>query len=202
MMRLHHVGNLLVMNGANGDARPVGIVTDRDITISVVATKLDPAVFTVGDLLTTELVAANEDQGVFETIQQMRVKGIRRLPVVDRDGKLVGILSLDDLIQLLAEEMSELAKLITEAKEAQPQAHGAAAEARAVAPHDTDTNLTREGASIGTTGYMSPEQVQGLKLDARRTESITERASFSLSISSWSSPILLSIQSLSSALRL
>ena len=113
MMRLYHVGNLLVMSGKNGDARPVGIVTDRDITISVVATKLDPAVFTVGDLLTEELVAANEDQGVFETIQQMRLKGIRRLPVVDRDGKLVGILSLDDLIQLLAEEMSELAKLIS-----------------------------------------------------------------------------------------
>ena len=113
MMRQHHVGNLLVMNGKNGDSRPVGIVTDRDITIGVVATRLDPAVFTVGDLLTTELVAANEDQGVFETIQQMRLKGIRRVPVVDHDGKLVGILSLDDLIQLLAEEMSELAKLIT-----------------------------------------------------------------------------------------
>ena len=81
--------------------------------VIVVATKLDPAVFTVGDLLTEELVAANEDQGVFETIQQMRLKGIRRVPVVDREGRLVGILSLDDLIQLLAEEMSELAKLIT-----------------------------------------------------------------------------------------
>jgi CBS domain-containing protein len=121
MMRQHHVGNVLIVDRANGDGAPVGIVTDRDITISVVATKLDPSVFTLGDLVTEKLVAAQEDQGIFETIQQMRLKGIRRMPVVTREGKLVGIVSIDDVIQLLAEEMSELSKLISheQAREAQ-----------------------------------------------------------------------------------
>lgn len=121
LMRQHHVGNLLIVDRPNGDGRPVGIVTDRDITISVVATKLDPSVFTLGDLVTDNLVFAHEEQGVFETIQQMRVKGIRRMPVVDKAGKLIGIVSVDDLIQLLAEEMGELSKLISheQAREAQ-----------------------------------------------------------------------------------
>ena len=113
LMRQHHVGNLLIVDRPNGDGRPIGIVTDRDITISVVATKLDPSVFTLGDLVTENLVSAREDQGVFETIQQMRLKGIRRMPVVNKDGKLVGIVSVDDVIQLLAEEMNELSKLIS-----------------------------------------------------------------------------------------
>src|SRR5215472_157037 len=113
LMRQRHVGNLLIVDRTNGDGKPVGIVTDRDITISVVATKLDPSVFTLGDLVTEKLVAASEDQGIFETIQQMRLKGIRRMPVVNKDGKLVGIVSVDDVIQLLAEEMNELSKLIS-----------------------------------------------------------------------------------------
>jgi len=58
------------------------------------------------------LVTVREDQGVFECMQQMRINGIRRMPVLDLKGGLVGIISLDDLIQLLAEEMSELAKVI------------------------------------------------------------------------------------------
>ena len=121
LMRQHHVGNVLIVDRANGHGQPVGIVTDRDITISVVATKLDPSVFTLGDLVTEKLVAAKEDQGIFETIQQMRAKGIRRMPVVNKEGDLVGIVSVDDLIRLLAEEMNELSKLISheQAREAQ-----------------------------------------------------------------------------------
>lgn len=114
LMRQNHVGNLVIVDRANGGGKPIGIVTDRDITISVVATKLDPSVFTLGDMITEKLVAAREDQGIFETIQQMRMKGIRRLPVIDKEGKLTGIVSLDDLIQLLAKEMNELSKLISQ----------------------------------------------------------------------------------------
>jgi len=113
LMRQNHVGNLVVVDQRNGSLAPVGIVTDRDITVSVVATKLDPSVFTVGDLMGQELVIAREDQGIFETIRQMRTNGIRRMPVVSPEGKLIGIVSVDDLIQLLAEEMSELSKLIS-----------------------------------------------------------------------------------------
>ncbi len=113
LMRRFHVGNLVIVDGKGSRARPIGIVTDRDIVLSVVATGLDPAVFTLGDLAINALVTCTEDQGVFECIQQMRRHGVRRMPVVDRDGGLVGIVAVDDLVQLLAEEMGELGKLIT-----------------------------------------------------------------------------------------
>ena len=73
---------------------------------------LNTAVYTVGDLVAREVVTVAQEQGVFETIQQMRMSGVRRMPVVDRAGGLVGIISVDDLIQLLSDEMNELAKLI------------------------------------------------------------------------------------------
>ncbi|HSR08302.1 MAG TPA: CBS domain-containing protein [Bryobacteraceae bacterium] len=114
LMRRHHVGDLVVVEErADGRKIPVGIVTDRDIVVSVVAPTLNAAVYTVGDLAIRELVTLKEDQGVFEAIQQMRVSGVRRMPVVDGAGGLVGIISVDDLVQLLSEEMSELAKLIS-----------------------------------------------------------------------------------------
>lgn len=113
LMRENHVGDLLVMDPSKGSRVPVGIVTDRDIVVAVVAPDLDPALLTVGDVMSSELETALEDQGVFETIQQMRSAGVRRIPVVTRQGDLVGIVSIDDLIQLLAEEMTELAKLIS-----------------------------------------------------------------------------------------
>ncbi|HLH42552.1 MAG TPA: CBS domain-containing protein [Bryobacteraceae bacterium] len=121
LMRQNHVGNLVVVDQRNGSRTPVGIVTDRDITVSVVATKLDPSVFTVGDLMGQELIVAQGDQGIFETIRQMRTHGIRRMPVISGEGDLIGIVSVDDLIQLLAEEMNELSKLISheQAREAQ-----------------------------------------------------------------------------------
>lgn len=112
VMRQFHVGDLVVVDDAGGRRRPVGIITDRDVVLSVVATGLDPEVFTLGDLVTRDLVTAYEDEGVFEAIQKMRSHGVRRMPVVDREGELVGILSVDDLVQLLAEEMAELGKLI------------------------------------------------------------------------------------------
>jgi CBS domain-containing protein len=121
LMRKHHVGDLVVIEESEGKRIPVGIVTDRDIVVSVVSMKLDPNVFSVGDLVFTDVVTIREDQGIFETMQQMRKHGVRRIPVVDRRGGLAGIISIDDLIQLLAEEMNELAKLISreQAREAQ-----------------------------------------------------------------------------------
>ena len=73
---------------------------------------LDPAALTVGDFMAPELVTVKEDTGVFEAVEYMRTKGIRRLPVVNGSGGLVGILTLDDLLELLAEEMQAVAKLV------------------------------------------------------------------------------------------
>ncbi|MGQ9686679.1 MAG: CBS domain-containing protein [Thiobacillaceae bacterium] len=112
LMRQYHVGDLVVVDEPSGRRRPVGIVTDRDIVIEVVAMEVAPETLSVGDIMSAELATVRETEGVFETIRYMRDKGIRRLPVVDRDGWLQGIVTLDDLLILLAEEMGEMARLI------------------------------------------------------------------------------------------
>jgi CBS domain-containing protein len=113
LMRQHHVGSLVVVEDINGSKRvPVGIVTDRDAVVEVMATGLDPNTITVGDIMVQELVTARESEGVLETMQIMRYKGVRRLPIVGKSGELIGIVSIDDLLEVLAEELSELAKII------------------------------------------------------------------------------------------
>jgi CBS domain-containing protein len=113
LMRRHHVGDVVVTDQSKGKPVPVGIITDRDIVASVIALELDPTIFSAGDLVSRPLITVREDFGVFEVIQQMRKNGVRRMPVVDEAGALVGIVSVDDLIDLLAAEMGELAKLIS-----------------------------------------------------------------------------------------
>ncbi|MDD5299742.1 MAG: CBS domain-containing protein [Gallionella sp.] len=112
LMRQHHVGDVVVVDDRGGVRVPVGIVTDRDLVVEVMAPELDPAAITAGDIMVPELVTMKENTGVFEAIRYMRAKGVRRLPVVDESGGLVGILALDDLLELLAEELLDLAKLV------------------------------------------------------------------------------------------
>jgi len=111
LMREYHVGALVVVDEANGKRVPVGIVTDRDIVIEVIAQSLDLDDFSVGDIMGPQLVSVQEKDGVFETIRLMRTKGIRRIPVVNQEGGLAGIISAEDILDLLAEEMAELARV-------------------------------------------------------------------------------------------
>jgi CBS domain-containing protein len=112
LMRKHHVGDVLVVHQSNGSCIPVGIITDRDLVVEILATEIDPATLTVGDIMASELATVKEDIGVFEAIRFMRIKGVRRLPVVDNDGNLIGVVTLDDLLELLVEELGLLVKLI------------------------------------------------------------------------------------------
>jgi len=113
LMRQHHVGCLVVVDAMNGGKRvPVGIVTDRDIVVEVTATDLDPAVITAGDIMDPELVTAREGEGLLESMEIMRYKGVRRLPVVGADGQLTGIVTLSDLLEIIAEQLGELAKAV------------------------------------------------------------------------------------------
>jgi CBS domain-containing protein len=110
LMRDHHVGALVVVEKREGVARPVGIVTDRDIVVEVVAaTGVTPESLTVRDVMSSDLVLARETDGVFEAVERMQDSGTRRLPVVSADGVLVGILTLDDVLRMLAGEMTALA---------------------------------------------------------------------------------------------
>lgn len=112
LMRHHHVGDLVVVERLHEGVKPVGIITDRDIVLSVVAPKLDASVITVGDVMGPELVVCHEDLGVTECIRKMRANGVRRMPIVNGEGFLVGILSVDDLIEMLADELGEVSRLI------------------------------------------------------------------------------------------
>ncbi|MBI3043821.1 MAG: CBS domain-containing protein [Betaproteobacteria bacterium] len=112
-MRQHHVGSLVVVEDMDGGKRvPIGLVTDRDIMMEITAMGLDPAVITVGDIMDPEVVTARESEGVLETMEIMRYKGVRRLPIVGADGQLVGIVTIDDLLEILAEELGELTKIV------------------------------------------------------------------------------------------
>ncbi|HEY5800731.1 MAG TPA: CBS domain-containing protein [Burkholderiaceae bacterium] len=109
LMRDHHVGDVVVVDDSGGTVKPLGILTDRDIVVSAVATGLDPEVLLAGDLMTPQLVSVSRDADPFEAIATMRFKGVTRLPVIDDDGNLAGIVSADDLLGCLTHEMEALA---------------------------------------------------------------------------------------------
>jgi CBS domain-containing protein len=111
LMRKHHVGDLIVIDQPDGERIPVGIVTDRDIVVSVIALGLDPASLLVGDIMSDDLLVTSEQDDVYATIERMRFRGIRRVPVVNSAGGLTGIVSADDLLEFLAEEMGELSRI-------------------------------------------------------------------------------------------
>lgn len=112
LMRQYHVGDVVVVEERDGARVPVGLVTDRDLVVEIMATELDPEVITVGDIIEPELVCVKEDVGIFEATQFMRGRNVRRLPIVNERGALIGILSFDDLLELLSEELLALAKLV------------------------------------------------------------------------------------------
>jgi predicted transcriptional regulator len=117
LMRVQHVGDLVVVDERGGARVPVGIVTDRDIVVEVVSAGVNPDALKVSDIMGAEVATVREGEGLFEALRYMRDKGVRRMPVVDAAGGLIGILTLDDVLELLAEEMTELAKLVSHGRQ-------------------------------------------------------------------------------------
>lgn len=89
--------------------KPSGLITDRDIVTKVLAQGTDPNTTKIEDVMVTPVVTISEDKGIFEVTKLMSTHGIRRFPVVDAKGKLVGVIALDDLMVLLGEEMKNIA---------------------------------------------------------------------------------------------
>ena len=117
IMRRYHVGDLVVVDEVQGRRVPVGMVTDRDLVVEVIAREQPFASCTVSAVMSATVVCVPETAGVIEAIQLMRSHGVRRLPVVDANGALVGILAADDLLDLLAEELSALARIAPRGQE-------------------------------------------------------------------------------------
>lgn len=108
LMRQHHIGALVVVD-AMEKTRPVGIVTDRDLVLELMAEGLDPAVFTAGDIMTVDLVLATSEMDAMQAVELMKTHRLRRLVITDDAGNLKGIVTMEDVLELLAGELASLA---------------------------------------------------------------------------------------------
>jgi CBS domain-containing protein len=108
LMRHRHVGLLVVVEQPNGERYPIGVLTDRDIVVSVTAPGIDPDVITVGDVMSRAVSTCGAHDDLFGALQTMRVHGIRRLPVVDGHGALCGLVSIDDIIAAIGQNLGDL----------------------------------------------------------------------------------------------
>jgi CBS domain-containing protein len=109
LMREQHVGYLVVVDPGRHDTAPVGVLTDRDLVIGVLARGADPASLTVGDVMTPNPVVVAELDAINAAVKEMRRVGVRRMPVVGRLGELTGVLSLDDVLDAASTELRDLA---------------------------------------------------------------------------------------------
>ena len=112
MMREHHVGTLVVVEREGTLSRPIGIITDRDLVIDVMAQQVPLDALIVKDVMNKDLVYVPEQETLLNTIALMQSRGVRRIIVLDDDGCLQGIISADDTIELLAEAMNNLCNLV------------------------------------------------------------------------------------------
>lgn len=110
-MRDEQVGSVVITE----DGRPTGIVTDRDLAIGVVAESADPESRTAADVMTDELNTVPSDIGVFELCDEFADARVRRMPVVDDDDTLAGIITLDDLHVMLTDEQHDLSRAVQSA---------------------------------------------------------------------------------------
>lgn len=111
LMRENHVGSLVVSKNTYG-RKPLGIVTDRDMVVEVMAADLDYRTLTVGEIMGDKLVIAKEADDSLDTLKLMRASGVRRIPVVTDKGDLAGIVTVDDLLEIVAEELEDIVHAI------------------------------------------------------------------------------------------
>jgi CBS domain-containing protein len=113
LMREFHVGDVVVIERRDGENIPVGILTDRDIVVEIVAAEIGLDAANVGDVMSRDVLLASEEEPVTETIKRMKERGVRRLPVVDAKGALQGILSVDDIFEFIAEQQHDVVALVS-----------------------------------------------------------------------------------------
>ena len=116
LMRQHHIGALVVVD-AQEKSRPVGIVTDRDLVLELMAEGLDPSVFTAGDIMSVNLVNATPEMDEMDAVELMKTHRLRRLVIVDDQGRLAGIVTMEDVLEQLARELASLAEGLAGARD-------------------------------------------------------------------------------------
>ncbi len=111
-MHRRHVGAVVVVGRGAAAGRPVGIVTDRDVVRTEMSRRADVFSLTTGEAMTPNPLVLEESCSLAQGINRLRHRGVRRAPVIDARGKLIGLISLDDVLPAVAESLTELAKLI------------------------------------------------------------------------------------------
>lgn len=111
LMRGHDVGTVLVVMGEGNQRKPIGIITDRDIVIRIIANNIDLSSVAAGDVMCCDLVLVHENDDLCAAIERMNEHHVRRVPVVDDQGYLKGIMSSSDAMKLVADEMMSISKL-------------------------------------------------------------------------------------------
>ncbi|MEF8793287.1 CBS domain-containing protein [Thiohalorhabdus sp.] len=118
LMRDHHVGDLVVVEEiSEAKRKPVGIVTDRDLVLEVLAQDVGLNEVTVGDVMSADPALAHAGDDLWETLVRMRSRGVRRLPVVNGEDILQGIVTVDDLLEVFTEHLNDLVKVVTREQE-------------------------------------------------------------------------------------
>lgn len=110
-MLARKVGTLVVVNRSY---EPIGIVTDRDLTLRVLAAGRDPSQALLADVMTRHLTTASAETSIEDALRLMRAGSFRRLPVTDQAGRLLGLVSLDDILDLLSHEFREIGRLLVQ----------------------------------------------------------------------------------------
>ncbi len=122
LMREHHVGDVVLVDEKGSERVPVGVVTDRDIVVAAIAQGIeDPSKILVEDIAAKDLVIAEADDDVSDVARLMLAQGIRRVPVVNALGALVGIITYDDLVAWMADELADFARLFTRQRKREHQ---------------------------------------------------------------------------------
>jgi CBS domain-containing protein len=114
IMRRKHTGDLVVIDDDELKPAPLGIITDRDIVVNVLGKNLDPAVTTVGSVIRTPVVVADGSEDSSQVLERMRTHGVRRIPVVGAGGKLIGIVTVDDMLKRLAADATLLTEVVSQ----------------------------------------------------------------------------------------
>jgi CBS domain-containing protein len=122
LMRRTHLGDLVVVDDPKDECTPVGLITDRDIVVKVIGNELNLGRTTVGQIMRTPLVTASETEDSSVAISRMRTHGVRRLPVTGREGRLVGIVTLDDLLKRLRSEVDSLIDIVAKEQDQEKRA--------------------------------------------------------------------------------
>lgn len=113
LMREHDVGDVVIVSESERGKVPVGIVTDRDLAIELLVEEVDPQAVNVGEMfIGPNLVTALPDDDMHEVVVRMKNAGVRRIPVVESDGTLAGIITIDDVLCRIADDFRLIAGLL------------------------------------------------------------------------------------------